>query len=114
MENRSLWYKVLMARYGEVGGSIAEGGRFNSVWWNNLITMRRGTGVEVGRWIDDNICRDVGDGNNTLFLVGSWIDGVVFKNTFSRLFYLSINKMATVTEMYALGWGRRGSLAMTV
>jgi len=26
VENRSLWYRVLVARYGEVGGSIAEGG----------------------------------------------------------------------------------------
>lgn len=40
VENRSFWYKVLVARYGEVVGSIAEGGRFNSVWWNNLINIR--------------------------------------------------------------------------
>lgn len=88
MENRTLWYKILVARYGEVGGSITEGGMFNSVWWNNLTTIRRGTSVGVGRWIDDNIGRDIGDGNNTLFWWDPWIDGVVLKNTFSRLFSL--------------------------
>jgi len=67
MESRSLWYKVLVARYGEVGDSIVEGGRFNSVWWNNLITITRGIGVGLGRLIDDNIGRVVGDGNTTLF-----------------------------------------------
>lgn len=55
MENRSLWYKVLLARYGEVGGSIAEGGRFNSVWWNNLINIRRGSGVGIGRCYEARI-----------------------------------------------------------
>jgi len=79
VESRSLWYKVLVARYGEVGGSTAEGESFNSVWWNNLITIRQGIGVGVGRWIDDNIGIDVGDDNNTLFLWNPWIDGVVLK-----------------------------------
>lgn len=55
MENRSLWYKVLPARYGEVGGNIAEGGRFNSVWWNNLINIRQGSGVGMGRCYEARI-----------------------------------------------------------
>jgi len=32
MKRGVLWYKVLAARYGEVGGIIVEEGRFNSVW----------------------------------------------------------------------------------
>jgi hypothetical protein len=56
-----------------------------------------------------NICRVVGDDNNTLFWWDPWINGVVLKNTFSRLFYLSINKMTTVAGMYALGWGEEGN-----
>jgi len=32
---------------------------------------------------------------------------VVLKNSFSRFFDLSINKMTTAAEMYALGWGKR-------
>jgi len=36
--------------------------------------------------------------------------GVKLKNTFSRRFDLSINKMITVAKMYALGWGKRVKL----
>ena len=50
----------------------------------------------------------MGDGNNTLFWWDPWIDGVMLKNTFRRFFDLSINKMATVAEMYALGWEEKG------
>ena len=52
VENRSLWYRVLAGRYGEVGGIIAEDGRFNSVWWNNLINIKNGAGVGGVRWFD--------------------------------------------------------------
>jgi len=31
VENRSLWYRVLEGRYGEVGGIIVEDRQFNSV-----------------------------------------------------------------------------------
>ena len=37
-----------------------------------------------------------------------WIDGMVMKNSFSRFFDLATNKMATVAEMYSLGWGEEG------
>jgi len=108
VENRSLWYSVLSARYGEVGGTIAEEGRFNSVWWNNLINVRNGAGVGGESWFDDNVGREVGDGAQTLFWWDPWIDGLVLKNSFSRLFDLATNKMTTVAEMYSFGWGVEG------
>ena len=51
VDNRSLWYKVLTARYGEVGGIniTVEEWRFNSVWWNNLINIKNGVDVGGGR-----------------------------------------------------------------
>jgi len=63
----SLWYRVLVARYGEVGGCLAEEGRANSVWWNNLINIKSGAGVGVGWWFDDHLGRKIGDGTETLF-----------------------------------------------
>jgi hypothetical protein len=54
-----------------IGGKIAEEGRFKSVWWNNLISVKNGVGVGGGRWFDDNVGREVGDGAQTFFLVGS-------------------------------------------
>lgn len=53
-----MWYKVLSARYGDEWGSIHEDGGGGLVWWNNIISIRHGVGVGVGRWIDDNLrCR---------------------------------------------------------
>jgi len=109
VENRSLWYRVLAGRYGEVGGVIVEDGQFNSVWWNNLINIKNGAGGGE-RWFDDNVGREVGDGAHTLFWWDPWIDELVLKNSFGCLFDLAINKMATVAEMYSLGWGKRGKL----
>ena len=104
VENMSLWCIVLLARYGEVGSKIAEEGWFNSVWWNNLINVKNGAGVGSGSWFDDNVRREAGDGAQTLFGWDPWIDGLVLKNNFSRLFDLATNKMATVAEMYSYGW----------
>jgi len=67
IENRSLWYRVLSAIYGEVGGKIAEEGRFNSVWWNNLTNVKNGAAVGGGRWFGDNVGREVGDGSKLYF-----------------------------------------------
>ena len=103
VENRSLWYRVLASRYGEVGGIITEEGQFNSVWWNNLINIKNGAGVGGSRWLDTNVGREVGDGTQNLFWWDPLIDGMVLKNNFSRLFDLATNKMATVAEMYSLG-----------
>jgi len=100
--------KINQARYGEVRGTIAEEGRFNSVWWNNLINVKNGAGVGSGSWFDDNVGREVGDGAQTLFWWDPWIDGLVLKNSFSRLFDLTTNKMTTVAEMYSFGWGVEG------
>jgi len=108
VKNKSLWYRVLASRYGEVGGKIIEEGQFNSIWWNNLINIKNGAGVGGGWWFDDNVGREVGDGAQTLFWWDPWIDRLVLKNTFSRLFDLATNKMATVAEMYSLGWGEEG------
>ena len=34
-EMENLWYKVLVARYGEEGGQLCFDGRRGSVWWDN-------------------------------------------------------------------------------
>ena len=110
MEVRSLWYRVLVARYGEVGGCLAKEGKANSVSWNNLINIKSGVGVGVGRWFDDHLGRKIDDGTETLFWWDLWLDGMILKRNFSRLFHLAVNKMATVAEMFSLGWGEGGEV----
>jgi len=64
-----------------------------------LIEIKRGVGAEVGRWFDDNLGREAGDGTTTLFWWDPWIDGVILKRNFRRLFDLIDNKMATVVKV---------------
>lgn len=45
-------------------------GEGGSVWWRNLINISQDFGVGVGRWIDDNIVCEVGEGASILF----WCD----------------------------------------
>lgn len=75
----------------------------NSVWSNNLIDIKCGVGAGVGRWFDDILGREVGNGTQTLFWWDMWIDGMILKSNFSRLFQLIDNKMETMADMYSLG-----------
>jgi hypothetical protein len=70
-----LWYRVLKARYGEVGGRLQEGGNQSSLWWRMVCRVRDGVGEGVGHWFDDNVRRVVGDGRGTLFWYDNWIGG---------------------------------------
>jgi len=67
VDKEGLWYRVLKARYGEVGGRIREGDIFASTWWKMICRVRDGVGEGVGRWFNENIRRVVGDRRNTLF-----------------------------------------------
>jgi hypothetical protein len=61
-EKGCLWYTVLAARYGEEGGTIGDGGRLASVWWNNLSSIRGDDGEGVGSWFNDDLRLEVMDG----------------------------------------------------
>ena len=58
----------------------------------------------MGGWFADRVTRKVGDGSNTLFWYDRWVGDVPLCRQFSRLFDLSLNKLATVAEMFFLGW----------
>jgi len=48
VETSSLWYTILVVRYGELGGCLVDRGRLNIVWWNKLTSVKEGVGVGVG------------------------------------------------------------------
>jgi len=99
-----LWYRVLKARYGEVGGRIKDGGNDASLWWRMICDVREGVGSGVGIWFEDNIRRVVGNGKNTFFWTDNWLGGVPLKLKFSRLYELSVHKECSVEDMAKLGW----------
>ena len=42
VDKEGLWYRVLKARYGEVGGWLCEGGSQSSMWWKIICKVREG------------------------------------------------------------------------
>ena len=40
-----MWFRVLVARYGVEGGRVKDGGQDMSVWWRDVATLRRGSGL---------------------------------------------------------------------
>jgi hypothetical protein len=108
VDKDGLWYRVLKARYGEVGGRLQEGGRHSSRWWRMICNVREGSGLGVGRWFDDNIRRVIGNGRNTLFWTDNWLGGVPLKIQFSRLYELAVHKECSVEDMARAGWEEGG------
>jgi hypothetical protein len=107
-ERESLWNVVIRAKYGEEGGRVRFREGVGSVWWRNINQIRMGAGLIDSRWLVDNIIRRVGDGRDTLFWVDPWLDECPLIRSFGRLYDLAENKLATVSEMFELGWGVGG------
>jgi hypothetical protein len=76
VEKEGLWYQVLKARYGEVGGRLVEGGRDSSIWWRMLSDIRGGLSVRAEGWFEDDVRRRVGGGSNTYFWLDNWVGGL--------------------------------------
>jgi len=110
VENKSLWYRVLASRYGEVGGIIAKEGQFNSVWRNNLINIKNRVGVGSGRWFDANVGREVADGTQTLFRWDPWIDRIVLKIFLVAFLILLLIRWQQWRKCIRLGGERRVKL----
>ena len=108
VDREGLWYHVLVARYGEVGGRLEVGGRSVSSWWRDLGRIRDGEGESDCWWFSHNVMRKLGDGAETLFWSHRWIDGVPLSVRFSRLFDLAENKIITVANFFSLGLARDG------
>ncbi|MCI00433.1 cysteine-rich receptor-like protein kinase, partial [Trifolium medium] len=95
---------VLAARYGEVAGRSAVGGRRGSAWWREVSRIRNGEGAVVGGWFVESIARRVGNGADTFFWTDPWLGGVPLSVTYRRLFDLATNKSISVADMCELGW----------
>ena len=107
-ERDSLWGLVLRAKYGEECGRVRLAEGVGSIWWRHLNQIRLGVGLADATWLVDNIVRQVGDGRTTMFWVDPWLGDIPLATPFARLFELSENKLATVSEMYTLGWEEGG------
>ncbi|XP_024628764.2 uncharacterized protein [Medicago truncatula] len=103
-----LWYSVLVARYGKVGGRLELGGRSCSSWWREVGRIRDGDGGVGGSWFGDSVRRKVGDGTDTLFWQHWWCGRAPLRELFPRLFDLAMNKDISVANMFSLRLLRGG------
>jgi len=69
------------------------------MWWSTIVAIRDGGGLVQGSWFSDNLRLSVGNGACTLFWFDRWVGEVPLCVSFSRLFQLSENKLATVAQM---------------
>jgi len=74
------------------------------VWWRMLSRVRRGVGMGVGGWFDNNVRKVVGGGRSTFFWTDNWVGGIPLWDRFPRLFSLAEDRWATVAEMEGRGW----------
>jgi len=109
VDRGGLWYRVLVARYGEVAGKLEVGGRSVSTWWRELAKIRDGVEGVGGSWFADSVVCKVGKGTNVSFWKDRWLGKVPLCQRFSRLFDLSLYKSSTVAEMFSLGWEEGGA-----
>jgi len=74
VDRDSLWYRVLVARYGEENGLVSCGGRQASACWRDLVSLRD-TGGGVGRgWSRENVSKVVGNWRDTFSgLIRGWV-----------------------------------------
>ncbi|XP_039685111.1 uncharacterized protein [Medicago truncatula] len=65
VDREGLWYRVLVARYGEEGGVLKDGGRRASGWWRDLQRVRDGGGGVDGEWFSSCVSKVLGNGGNS-------------------------------------------------
>jgi len=100
VDREGLWYHVLVARYGEVGGRLEVGGQSGSSWWRKVGMIRDGDGDTGGGWF--GVMRRVGDGAEAFCWSHRWIGGTPPSVRFHRLFDLVENKTITVANLFSL------------
>ncbi|RHN70051.1 putative reverse transcriptase zinc-binding domain-containing protein [Medicago truncatula] len=108
VDKGSMWYRVLVARYGEEDGRLVVEGRSVSSWWKEVASIRDGLGDVGEGWFRDNVERKVGDGVDTIFWLDPWVGDVPLCVRFGRLLDLAVNKSISVADMFELGWDEGG------
>jgi len=56
-----VWYRVLVARYGEEDGRMEDMSRSGSTWWKEVVKIRDGIGGGGDGWFEGCVARHVGD-----------------------------------------------------
>ncbi|GAU34179.1 hypothetical protein TSUD_162800 [Trifolium subterraneum] len=101
-EDTGLWKEVLVAKYGghilhNVVWSLGSPPYRASLWWKDINDLQ--ACVNSKNWVAEMVTRFLGNGSRTRFWSDNWIGDVLLCSKFPRLFSLSLQKEATVSEM---------------
>jgi hypothetical protein len=86
-------------KYGGFMSSRSRGWNGMSIWWRDLCLFLDVESQGYSDWLLNNIQKVVGDGKDTLFWLDNWFNNSPLKNSFKRLFSLTLNKKATIFDM---------------
>jgi hypothetical protein len=105
-----LWKTTVMAKYGgNVVGVLNLGeehiSRGGSSWWRNICLLDKSV-----PWFEQAIFKTVGNGNNTKFWSEVWVENQALSARFPRLFMLSEQKNAVISDMGYVQEGWRWDL----
>ncbi|XP_024630832.1 uncharacterized protein [Medicago truncatula] len=107
VDRGGLWYRVLVVRYGELGGRLGAG-EFHC-WWSEVSRLRVRDGDGGSGWFEDQV-RRVDDGADTSFWSDRWLGEVPLCVRLSRLFELTENKTMYVADLLSVDSERWGEV----
>lgn len=80
-------------------GVVQSGGRLRSRWWSSISKLdHESSGYNAG-WFNDMVVKEVGTGSNSYFWFDPWLEGGPLHARFARLLSLSLDNLATVSEV---------------
>jgi hypothetical protein len=105
--NQAVWKDVLKGKYGELAVGKVElldecKPWYASLWWREICSI----GVNLGvNWFSGSVYRKLRNGMRTSFWRDNWSSEIPLKDRFPRLFSISIQKNASVADMWNPGDG---------
>jgi len=81
---------------------LLDGGRTTSACWRAIAALCREA------WFSTHVSRLVRNGKHIYFWSDVWVGGLSFRERFSRLFELLVDKWLSMFDLFQLGWGENG------
>jgi hypothetical protein len=112
-EDYSLWKEVLKGKYGDrIIGRVVLGEEskhwFSSLWWRDICSI--GSNLDFN-WFANGVEKRMGNGRNTSFWEDSWVGDTPLRQSFPRLFSISLQKVESVADLWNVngeeGWNLR-------
>jgi hypothetical protein len=97
-----LWKEVLRSKYGDsvIGRAVLGVDSqpwFSSTWWKDICSI--GVNLDVD-WFSQELIRKMGAAGQTSFWKDTWLGLIPFCERFPRLFSISVQKEATVADIW--------------